>query len=102
MPKLKTKTLLTEKVKEAKVSGMATTDGSLEASPTAAMVPLENRRGVQCQFARCLGCMGMHASPHKCSIFLRDLAPDEKEKIIRDNNMFPFRLRRGTDQDRLG
>ncbi len=101
MPKLKKKTLLTKKVNEAKVSGMATTDGSLEASPTAAMVPLENRRGVKCQFARCLGCMGMHASPHKCSI-LRDLAPDEKEKIIGDKNMFPYCLRQGTDQECLG
>jgi hypothetical protein len=41
------------------------------------------------------------ASKYRCSVF-GDLVPEERERIIHDNNMYPFCLRQGADQDCFG
>ncbi len=45
--------------------------------------------------------MNRFASSHMRSIF-GDLAHEERERISQDNNMCPFCLRHGADQDYIG
>jgi hypothetical protein len=68
----------------------------------AAAVDLVNRRGSKRQLQGPWDARACIPSPaHGCSIF-RDLSPEEREKIIRDNNVCPFCLRHLAEPGLLG
>jgi hypothetical protein len=85
------------KASEAKVSSAVTTNGTSRSSTRDCCA---SRRVIKCQFAGSLGWTGFH--PSDTWRIFRDLAPENREKIIQDNNMSWFCLRHGADQDYFG
>jgi hypothetical protein len=59
--------------------------------------PNEDPQWERCQLVETLGCSEAQLS-QKCATF-QNLSPKEREKIILDNNMCPFCLGCGVDQE---